>query len=325
VIGSELALVFAADERFALPLAVAMRSALATLSPAVFVELYVLDNGLSESSRNRLLRVVDGVGRGNQLRWISVPAERLANIVITDSRFTPASYSRLFAAELVPEHIQRVVYLDADVLVRRDLSPLFTTELGDAPAGAVRDFAIPSTAHELSGVRDRSHPRTYFNAGVLVIDVPRWRKVGLTDQALKYAAASSEPLPLVDQDALNAVVENWHELDYKWNLQQIIFWADRRPRSGFGDDLYRQRWDLYRAAAVLHFVGGPKPWHRLCTLPGTTAWVRTMIRTGWHPPSKALAWLLRYLRSRARYWLGTIRRRWRVPLDPRRAHRPEGS
>ena len=308
--GGEFALVFAADEGFALPLAVAMRSALAKLSRAVPVDVFVIDNGLSASSRGRVRTAIEGVLGDRQLRWVAPPAERLADIVISDARFTPASYSRLLAADLVPEHTQRLVYLDSDVLVMRDLAPLFTVSLGDAPVGAVRDFAIPSTDHELSGVRESPTPRPYFNAGVLVIDVSRWRSLGVTDQALHYAAVGSEPLPLVDQDALNAVVRSWHELDYRWNVQQVIFWGDRRPRSPFSDDVYRQRRDLVSGAAVLHFVGGPKPWHPLCTLPGTTAWVRTMVQTGWYSRGRTIAWVLRYLRVRARHRLGTARREW---------------
>ena len=312
-IRTESALVFAADEGFALPLAVAMHSALATLSPAASAEVYVLDNGLSEASRTRLLEVVKRVRRGQPLNWISVPTERLANIVITDERFTGASYSRLVAAELVDEHVQRVVYLDVDVLVKRDISPLFTAGLDGAPFGAVLDFGIPDTANEQSGVRERASPRPYFNAGVLVIDVPRWKDAGLTAQALDYAAAGSE-LPLVDQDALNAVAADWHELGCEWNFQQTLFWEDRRPRSAITDGLYEQRWALYRAAAVLHFVGGPKPWHRLCTLPGTSAWAQAMLRTRWHPAWKALAWLLRHVRARTRHRLGTTSRRWSARL-----------
>jgi lipopolysaccharide biosynthesis glycosyltransferase len=306
---SKVALVFAADEGFALPLAVTMGSALGKLHPAAVVEVCVLDNGLSESSRARLSKVVDRVRRGQEVRWLSVPAHRLAKVAVPDARFTSASYSRLLAPELVPGHIERVVYLDSDVLVRRDLSPLFTIELGDAPVAGVRDFIIPTTAHELSGVREPGQSEPYFNAGVLVIDLPRWRDAALGEHALQYAA-TGDALPLVDQDALNAVVTSWHELDYRWNVQEALFWGDRRPRSAFGDDLYHQRWDLYRSAAVLHFAGGPKPWDRLCTLPGTTAWVRTMTRIGWHRRLEGMGLLGRYLRSRVRYWFGTSRRRW---------------
>jgi lipopolysaccharide biosynthesis glycosyltransferase len=333
------ALVLAADEGFALPLAVATHSALANLSPGVPVELYVLDNGLSESSRTRLVEVVDRSRRGQRLHWISVPTERLADIVISDNRFTAASYSRLFAAELVREQVKRVVYLDVDVLVRGDLSPLFSVELDGAPFGAVLDFGIPSTANDLSGVRERSNPRPYFNAGMLVIDVPRWKQAGLTARALEYASTGTA-LPLVDQDALNAVAGEWHQLSYRWNFQQTLFWGERRPRSATTDSLFEQRWALYRDAAVVHFVGGPKPWHPLCPLPGTTPWVRAMVSTRWHRRDRALAFVLGYLRRRARYRLGTAgrdwgarlrqtragwsdRRRWRAPTRDRR-RRPRG-
>jgi lipopolysaccharide biosynthesis glycosyltransferase len=147
--------------------------------------------------------------------------------------------------------------------------------------------------------------------------VPRWRDAGLTELALKYAAEGVKPLPWVDQDALNAVVGEWCELDFRWNFQQILFWDERRPRSEFTDELHSRRWDLFRAASIVHFVSAPKPWHRHCTLPGTAAWIRTMTRTGWHSRGEALVWLLRYLRDQARYRLGTTRRQWSARIDPR--------
>ena len=219
----------------------------------------MFDNDLSSSSRARLLKIVDAAGRRYGLRWIRIPAERLGHLA-SDSRFGPASYARLLIPELVPRQIRRAVYLDSDVLVRGDLSPLFTVELGDALVGAVRDFAIGSTVHEMSGVRDPDRPRVYFNTGVLVMDVARWRNEGLADRALEYAAAGSEPLPWADQDALNAVLESWHELEYRWNVQQRnLFMAERLPRTEITEHLHRQRWNLYRTAVVLHFVG-PNPW-----------------------------------------------------------------
>src|SRR5215207_9992736 len=124
---SEFALVFASDEPYAQGLAVAICSALANLTPAIEPEICVLDNGLSESSRARLPRVVAAARRSKEVHLIRIPAERLRDL---PSGRPPSVYSRLLIPELVPPHVQRAVYLDADVLVRRDLSPLFTIELG---------------------------------------------------------------------------------------------------------------------------------------------------------------------------------------------------
>ena len=306
--GTRCALVFAGDENYGIGLAVAVRSAIEKLSSACDPEIYVLDNSLSAGSRARLSKVVQSVDRGERLRWIHIPGDRLRGLP-SHGWVTTSSYSRLFIADLLPADVSRAIYLDADVLVRRDLSPLFTLPLGEACVAAVRDYVVTSTADERCGVRDRSEPRPYFNAGVLVIDVPCWRRLELGQRALAYVGAG-EPLRLMDQDALNAVVNIWAELDYRWNVQQPpdrLFAADY-VRPEMEARLYKVRWKLYRAAAVVHFLGNTKPWHHSCTTAGTTGWVHALVRTGWYSPTEMLMWLLRWHARRIRYRIGTARR-----------------
>jgi UDP-D-galactose:(glucosyl)LPS alpha-1,3-D-galactosyltransferase len=214
--------------------------------------------------------------------------------------------------EVLPASIHRAVYLDADLVVRRDLSPLFDIDLRGSVLGAVRDFAIKSTAHPLSGVRERANPRPYFNSGVLVIDVPGCRESELGTRALEYAAASREPLPSRDQDALNAVTDGWHELADEWNLQM---WNVPLPKRLMVTDpsAYRDGRQVFRTAAVLHFVG-PKPWYPSCETRGTTAWVRALSLSGWFEPSEFAAWLLFWLARRAGAWPAIAGRRWRARL-----------
>jgi lipopolysaccharide biosynthesis glycosyltransferase len=294
---TSFAFVFAADERGALPLAVAIFSALGRLSPTIKPEVCLLDNGLSDLSRRRLIRAAKAARRDAAVRVAAVAAERLPDFTI-NPRISVATYARLLLSEFLPHDVRRAVYLDADVLVRGDLAYLFEVDLAGAPVGAVRDFL--------------ERPSRFFNAGVLAIDVERWRTDALGEKALERVARDG----LDDQSALNAVTPGWLELDYRWNVQHgNLFFegmhglAERPPVTDFTDMLYRQRWDLYRNAAVLHFVGGVKPWGRLCPLPGTTAWVATFLRTRWNPPHRALICCARYAFSRSRYWVGTMRRR----------------
>jgi lipopolysaccharide biosynthesis glycosyltransferase len=114
-------------------------------------------------------------------------------------------------------------------------------------------------------------------------------------------------LPWADQDALNAVVENWHELDGRWNFQPIN--VDLSRRRLLVDPAYRERWSLYFTASVLHFVGATKPWSPYCTTAGTGAWARALLRSGWYSPREARSWLLASLRARARRRLAEITRR----------------
>jgi lipopolysaccharide biosynthesis glycosyltransferase len=282
---SELALVLSANERYAQGLAVALRSALINLSPVVRPMVFVLDHGLSAPTKARLTRMASAAG-WDELCWRPIPAGRLDRH--DHKRFTSATYARLLIPDLLPASVRRAVYLDSDVLVRRDLSPLFTTALGDAPVGAVRDATILTTADPGSGVREPGSPRPYFNNGVLVIDLDRWRMTGLGARALEYAAAGGEPLPWADQDALNAVNDDWRELPATWNLQH------RRLRTA------------NKNAAVLHFTG-QKPWYGSCTSPGTAAWVRTLVASRLLTPRQTIRWLLRFAAQRARYRAGSLK------------------
>jgi lipopolysaccharide biosynthesis glycosyltransferase len=312
------ALVFAADDNFAEGLAVALHSALVHLGPMAAPEVYLLDNGLSERSWAKLRRIADRARPGLRLRGVEVAADRLGPIA-KGSHLSPASYARLLLAEAVEPHVRRAVYLDVDVLVRRDLSPLFTLDLGGALVAAVRDYYTSSTAHEMSGVRDRSNPRPYFNTGVLVIDVERWRGTGLADRILEYAQAGPEPLRFADQDALNGVIDNWCELDYRWNVQQLPrhIYAREWPRELTESEqyAYRHRRELFRAAAVVHFISSIKPWRYSCATAGTWAWVVGLIRSGWYSPGELAAWLVRWQVPRLRYRIGRSMQRMQRPPD----------
>ena len=310
-IGNEFALVFAADENYVLGLAVAMHSALVQLASTAQPEVYVLANDLSESSRARLVKVVKDARALTDIHWIAVRTEQLGRFK-AGGHLSSAAYSRLLIPDLIPPHVRRAVYLDADLLVRGDLSPLFTIDLGGALIATVRDFGITSTAHEWSGVRERTRPRPYFNTGVLVMDVTGWRREGLAQQALRYASSGPAPLPWADQDALNAIVQSWYELDLGWNVQlsgRSLFAATPPPSNETETRLLRERGVLSRAE-ILHFPGPCKPWHPWCTTPGTMMWERSMLHTGWYQRKEAVRWLLARRLARLRYRFGNKRRQW---------------
>jgi lipopolysaccharide biosynthesis glycosyltransferase len=280
---AERAVVFAADEAFALGLAVALSSTLRHLARDCSAGVYVLDNGLAEASRQRLGFVGRRIRPDLRLSLLRVPPGLIDGLQVPKWLST-STFARLLIPELLPPEVSRAVYIDADVLVRKDISPLFTHDLGGAPVGGVRDAAIISTDHEMSGIRERQPPRPYFNTGVLVIDAHLWRESRLGQRALEYAVGAGD-LPFPDQDAINAVCDAWHELDPRWNVQH----SKVLPPRG-----------RYRSAAVWHFIGG-KPWNPELRTPGTYAWVVALARSGWFNGSQAARWIVRWIASRV--WL----------------------
>lgn len=290
---SEYALVVACDgdEGYAQGLAVALFSALRHLPPSLRLEIVVLDNGLAESWHNRIYDVVEASERRDPVTFIRIPPGRLKRL-LGRSRLGLATYSRLILGDLLPSRIRRAVYLDSDVLITRDISPLFKMNLNGAVLAAVMNFGWDGTLRALPAVHGDAS-RAYFNAGVLVLDMPCWRSARLGERALHYAAAEHE-LALADQDALNAIVDRWYELDYEWNVQHGDLFLGQPPAYAVQTRrVYSRRWELFRAAAVLHFTGGAKPWYHWSTVPGTRAWVLSLLRAGWFTRGEAARWLLR--------------------------------
>jgi UDP-glucose/galactose:(glucosyl)LPS alpha-1,2-glucosyl/galactosyltransferase len=294
----EVALVFAADEGFAQATAVAMHSALKHLPPSEEPETYVLDNCLTGASRDRLRDVAFHSGR--EIRWLEIPSDLLVSRPASP-HLTPTTYARLLIPDLLPTSVRRAVYLDGDVLVREDLSPLFRVELGGAAFAAVRDFGPPRSDSE-SAVGEPVEPKPFFNLGVLVIDLTRWRTVGFADRALAFAQSTKAPLPYADQDAMNAVAtaDDWLELGFRWNVQVLLMYRPDLPRTDLTDWLYRNRSELYRSAAIIHFNGLPKPWQPWSygTSKGKTLWAWQLIRSGWYGPMELLRWFVPWLGRR---------------------------
>jgi lipopolysaccharide biosynthesis glycosyltransferase len=174
-----------------------------------------------------------------------------------------ATFARLLAAEAVPTGVARLVYLDADLLLRRSIGPLFEVDLQGCALAACVDLNTPTVGQGLHA-RDRVDvdPRSsYFNAGVLVIDVDMWKREQLTERALRVIQQHEGHLPLGDQDVLNILLhECWHRLPAEWNL----LWGGwgRRPDparvTGTPLDEFEH---ARRDPAIVHFAGSLKPWH----------------------------------------------------------------
>lgn len=213
---------------------------LATTSKVQAERASSLDRQISGRARFEFLTSDDG------FRSLPVTQLELCSYIST------GMYLRLFLPGLVPQHMQRLLYLDCDVLVNGDLGPLWDLPLGDAPLAAVRDGTNRS-AGERGGIPGAGpHIKAtapYFNSGVLLMNLPVWRRTKVTEQCLEYLHEYEDRLRFPDQDALNLVTYGqWLRLERKWN-DTVLWWV--RPDEPTSDGHIR----------VSHFVGPVKPWH----------------------------------------------------------------
>jgi lipopolysaccharide biosynthesis glycosyltransferase len=178
--------------------------------------------------------------------------------------YTRAVYLSLLLPDLLPE-THRILYLDVDLVVMRDVSELFDVDLGDRPLAAARDGfisespGVPNPDQERSG----SPPGfPYFNAGVMVINAEIWRKERVGARAIDLLRESVPPPGYLEQDALNSLTAGrWTELDRRWNVLSI---SDQlgvsEPGRVIGGRTMAEQVRLERDAFILHFAGPRKPW-----------------------------------------------------------------
>lgn len=236
-------LLFAFDDGFVDPALVAMSTAVGHVGTALPVHVLAVD--LTDASVDRIRRTLPDVEVhvhqiGDRLRGLPVPRERLSL----------ASWARLLAGSVLSSDLDRVLYLDGDVLVRRSIDDLVTVDLGGAIVGACPDYW--GQFHALRDPVFRSvslaPPATgYFNSGVIVVDLTLWRSEGVEERAFGAVDATDGELVNADQDALNAAVwDRWTPLDWlRWNY----------PGTRVGP--------LTGNAHIVHFFGDHKPWRRV--------------------------------------------------------------
>ena len=247
-----------ADEAFALPLAVLVRSSLDQLAPHQSLCLTVVDGGIREATRARL--VASWTDPRFSVRWCA-PPEALA-VPRTAGRIPPLTFARLCVPRLVPRGCARAIVLDADQLVLRDLGQLAAEPLEGALALAPRDPFIPCVsspnglAHfEALGLAPGA---PYFTGAMMVVNVDGWRHDRVSERALRYVADHAADLRTYDQDALNAVLAGRvRELDARWQVQPRALSLGRRVTPHL-DDEGRAR--LARDPWIVHFSGRLKPW-----------------------------------------------------------------
>jgi lipopolysaccharide biosynthesis glycosyltransferase len=170
----------------------------------------------------------------------------IAQRVRQSGQFPNVVYARILVTHILPAEIERVVYFDCDMLVRVPIERLYDMDMQDYPLAAVPDYV----GVQIFTRRNLIDPRgifdsamRYFNSGMLLIDMNKWRAMNLAQQFERVIDDGTLARIYYDQDFLNLTFkDNWLELDWAWNL------LDPRP-------LHEQL-----NPHVLHYTGKNKPW-----------------------------------------------------------------
>jgi len=236
---------------------------------------HVLCDVWDEPGRSRLDRLAQR--HQQKIDFISVDRTRFERFPIS-LHLDASTYFRILCPKFLPASIDRVLYLDSDIVVRKDLGELWASDSRGAAVAAVADS--PNILRERGKALGLVPGCDYFNAGVLLIDLAKWREAAIAERLVSFVEANRATLPYMDQDALNAVLaRDWHALDPRWNRQEYHF-----------NDSAIAPADLIRETAILHFTGRSKPWDYMNTHPGKREYLKYLALTEWRdftPPDRS--------------------------------------
>ncbi|MGZ3606737.1 MAG: glycosyltransferase family 8 protein [Syntrophales bacterium] len=251
--------VFAVDANYVMPLTVAICSTAIKCDKNRGLMFHVLQSGIGQELRAKVERSLERTEFPEaQVNWIDTPLERIADFHLAHPWITSMAYARLLIPELLPIEVEKALYLDCYIAVNEDIGKLWDTDLGEKSLFAVRD-EIATVSHPRKGLknyRELGIPADahYFNSGVLLMNLDKWRERDTAEQLLNYLRTHRAIIHMGDQEVLNAVLwDDWGELDYRWNWQ--IPWRGYRlgrAKMSWVPETTKQ--------SIVHFATGEKPW-----------------------------------------------------------------
>lgn len=248
-------IVVSINEKYLRPLCVMLRSLLDS-NPGKEVCLYILHSSLTGENLEEIRQFVPD--SRCQITGVSIPEDFLADAPVL-FHFPKEMYYRIFSARLLPESLDRALYLDPDMIVNRPLAPLYEMELKDnyfAAAGSIN----PLTQAEFKRRLDMPEDSEYFNSGVLLMNLAQLRATQDLQAPIDYIEKNREKLILPDQDVLNALYYDRTLLvdPLIYNFDARYYGAVKiRTLGKVGLDWIREN------TAIIHYCGANKPWNPL--------------------------------------------------------------
>lgn len=256
------------------------------------ITVYILGEGLSKDSVRRFGELAGQYERTITFLNADEVMERMRGLNMPTYRGSYAANLRLFLTDILPESVERLLYLDADTIVCDRLDEVYDTDMGEHVIGMVLDSLTKRHKRDIGLMPDEE----YYNSGVILFDIKKWRMAGCTRKIIDHVLHVRSHYPAPDQDLLNVCCRGAiYRLPVRYNLQPIhLAFSYRQYHCFFGQSAYYEKEEIERAVkspGILHFFRfvGEFPWHEDTLHPDRAVFDQYLSLSPWHDYQKKKA------------------------------------
>ena len=256
---------FSTDDIYAELCTVAMLSIAIHTREEILLRFYIIDNGMLSTTKKRL---VESLKQYNvSIIFLSgVNVEKIIGKKINAGKGPIDVVKRLFICNLIPQFVDKILYLDCDILVRHSIESLYEINLEDFYAAAVKDCISDEVKMKIG----LSKNAEYFNSGVILINLAKWREKNIEEQFLLFLKQHLDKLQYIDQDIFNGVLSdkvkvvhpkyNAMTAMFNYNREDLMFYhncSDYHTNEEFNE--------AYNDPTIVHFSSdllSIRPWYK---------------------------------------------------------------
>lgn len=267
----------ASDDNYAEHMQIAIFSIIYNLNKNYNCNVYILNWWISDK-KNRKIKDMEKIFSNLKINFVLMDWEKYSKLPILH-HLTKEMYYRIEIPNLF-KNIEKMVYLDCDVIINQDLSKILDYNIEDYAIWAPNDFWSYNAYKNILNIPSNCK---YFNSWVLLMNLDYWRKNDISKSIFDYVNDNSKWLVTWDQDAINAVCYDKRlVLPLKYNATALAFqpinW--NFPKKEYHDAKYNP--------VVIHYACA-KPWNKWCFHPKRKLYHKYR-KLAWLPDVKYSKW-----------------------------------
>lgn len=223
--------------------------------PGQRFHIYLMHASIPEEELSTLRGYIEGLGQS--LTVLTVQEDWFANAPVL-LHYTKAMYYRLLAYKFLPAELDRILYLDPDILIVNPIDELYNTSLDGYLYAAVYHNKV--SRKEVNRLRLKTYDiKEYFNSGVLLMNLALQREKINEEEIYSFIIRCKNRLICPDQDVLNALYGRGIKTvdEFRFNYDTRFYQYNKLLRNGALDAEY-----IMRNTSILHFCGKKKPWQK---------------------------------------------------------------